>query len=105
MILLFLSCVKVIGEQKLSRKINSLKITRRKETIKLPILENCIFHSNLKLLMTIKNKSIATLAEEADVDEFTVKKARTSRLMRTCRLESLDKIAEVLKKSKIFSVL
>lgn len=55
-----------------------------------------VIHSNLKLLMTLQNKKNIELAEEAKVDEYTIKKAKADKTIESCRLESLDKIATAL---------
>lgn len=71
------------------------KPKERRKTIT-SIIGDCIVHSNLKLIMTIRGKSISALSEETGIDEFTIKKARSSRLILSCELGSLDKIASAL---------
>ena len=46
--------------------------------------------------MEIRQKSVSVLAEEAGVDEDTIKKARAHKTIEMCRLESLQKIAIAL---------
>lgn len=53
-------------------------------------------HSNIRLLMTIRGKTIAKLSEESQVDELTIKRARTSKLIASCKLGPLYRIAKAL---------
>jgi DNA-binding Xre family transcriptional regulator len=46
--------------------------------------------------MKIRNKKIIELAEEAGVDEYTIKKTRDSASIESCRLNSLFNIAAAL---------
>ena len=55
-----------------------------------------IIRSNVKLLMKIRGKRIVDLVEEIGIDEFTIKKSRSSEFIESCRLESLYKIAKAL---------
>lgn len=75
------------------RRVRLLKLTKKR---KIPSSTKKIVHSNVKLLMELKQKSISALAEEAGVDEDTIKKARAHKTIEMCRLESLQKIATAL---------
>ncbi len=55
-----------------------------------------MIHSNVPLIMKVCKKKIGDLVEEADVDKFTVQKSRSDEMIKTCRLESLCKIAAAL---------
>lgn len=55
-----------------------------------------VVHSNVALLMKLRNIKCPEVAEKTGLNEYTVWKSRANRLMGACRLESLYKIASVL---------
>ena len=78
----------------LGKEVKFLTISKRKK--KLVPGDGALMHSNIRLLMTICGKTIAKLSEESQVDELTIKRARTSKLIASCKLEPLYRIAKAL---------
>lgn len=53
-------------------------------------------HSNVPLIMKLRQVGIAEMIEKTGMDRLTIRKSRKGKLMGSCRLASLYKIAQVL---------
>ncbi len=55
-----------------------------------------MIHSNIAILMKAQKKRIIDLAEQAKIDELTVKRARSHKTIGSCKVKTLHKIAVAL---------
>lgn len=52
-----------------------------------------MIHSNITVLMKAQKKRIIDLAEQAKVDELTLKRAKSHKTIGNCKIKTLHKIA------------
>lgn len=66
-----------------------------------------IIHSNVPLLMELRKIKVPGMIEKTGMDELTIKKLRSDKLIGSCRLESLHKIATILgvRLDNLFSII
>ena len=66
-----------------------------------------VIHSNVPLLMELRKIKVPEMIEKTEMDELTIKKLRSDKLIGTCRLESLYKTAAVLdvRLDNLFSII
>ena len=66
-----------------------------------------VIHSNVPLLMELRKMKVPEMIEKTEMDELTIKKLRSDKLIGSCRLESLYKMAAVLdvRLDNLFSII